>query len=189
MTAVHMHIEVEEEQAVLAILRVQLATSARSFSLFHETFTRQIIHDRAVHRFEGQGDEAVGGDWQQLSGSRQDIREHNGLVPGDYPINHETSELETWITSNKGKVSINSFGATFSFPGGAPRKPSLKSKYQTAQAGKPAGFPMPDGRGGTKPSPTAAPPRPVVGLDELDMIHTFAALQLWVAGVLAKGTL
>jgi hypothetical protein len=182
---IHMDILVDKKQVDRAIWALDMALSGQSLVRFHEEFTRKILQERTSSRFDTEGDGAVGGKWAPLSESRQDIRASAGAFPSS-PINTETGELRDWIVSNNGRATPNGLGATFSYPGATPRRVSVKAKYTTAQQGKPPGFPMPDGRGGTKPSPSPTPARPVVGLDAIDTMHVLAALELFIVAEVEK---
>lgn len=184
MTAIDMHVEVKKKDVDRALAALAFATSPASYALFHQTLTLRWLVERTTHRFTHQGGPEVDGTWAALSDARRDIRSHAALNPE--PPNIATSELMGWILSNKGATVKSGVGATFSYPGAMPRRPSVKAKLQTAQKGKPAGFPMPTGSGGTKPSPSPTPPRPILGLDEVDLIHMLGALELWIAGQMAK---
>lgn len=184
MIGLHMDILSNEVERNMAALEVAL--SPTSLMKFHELFTSQIIRERMQTRFDTHGDE-MSGPWAMLTESRQDIRSHAGHYP-DRPINVATGELRSWLEGNRGSNRPSAFGAMYSFPGALPRRQSVRAKLEAAQKGKPAGFPMPNGMGGTKPSPSPTPARPIVGLDALDLIHVLGALQLFVVAEVAKYT-
>ena len=179
-----LHVDILSNEVDRNLRALEVALAPQSLMVFHEMFTRNIIRERMQDRFDRNGDE-MSGPWAQLSDARQDIRSHAGLFP-TRPINVGTGELRDWLEGNRGSNRPSALGAMYSFPGAIPRRQSVRSKYETAQKGKAAGFPMPDGHGGTKPSPSPTPPRPIVGLDALDLIHVLGALQLYIVAEVAK---
>lgn len=180
-----LHMDILSNEVQRNLMALEHALSPQSLMVFHQTFTSQIIRERMQHRFDTEGDAAVGGKWAMLSEARQDIRSHAGHFPS-HPINVATGELRDWMEGNRGSSRPSALGALYSYPSTLPRRASVRAKYEAAQKGKPAGFPMPNGIGGTKPSPSPTPARPVVGLDALDLVHVLGALQLFVVAEVAK---
>jgi hypothetical protein len=179
-----MHILVDKKDVDRTLLALDQVLSGPSMSLFHRVFTEPYLRSRAKARFASNGDAAVGGTWQQLSDSRQDIRQHAGFSAD--PPNHTTGDLEAWITSGQNTFTVGEQFANFFMPGRG--TVGQREKLRTAQQGKPAGFNMPDGAGGTKPSPSPTPKRPVVGMDSADLVHVLSAMPIWIAGEVAKRT-
>lgn len=172
----------EVDQTIAALEEVLLGSS---LALFHHVATEQIIRRRAKERFASEGDSASG-KWAALQDSTNDIREHAGF-PREHPINHRTGGLEDYITKGANQFTHGGDFAAFFSPG----RGSVinRAKLKTAQQGAPVGHYMPFGWGknlGTKPSPSATPPRPVIGLDALDLAHVMAALPVWIGGEVAK---
>lgn len=153
-----------------------------SMMLFHQLATQQILRNRARERFAKEGD-AVSGRWARLLDSTQDIREHAGYGPA-HPINKRTGELENYITNGNNQFTYGADFANFFMPGRGSR--TARAKLATAQGGRPAGGPMPDGWGGTKPSPSPTVPRPVIGMDAVDLAHVVAAFPIWLGAEVAK---
>lgn len=171
-------IDYSEPERMLATLDRVL--EGQRLMMFHETITQEWLRHRARDRFTKEGGPEVGGQWAELTESRGDIREHAGF-PREHPINHAEGELEDFITGGANEFTFGAEWATFFMPGRT-RSKSLTGKMERAQRGAPAGHPMPvGGRGaGTKASPSPTPPRPVVGMDAVDMVHLTTSLMLWV---------
>jgi len=120
---------------------------------------------RAGERFQSEGDD-VTGPWAPLKPATVQIRESQGY-PGDHPINRRTGELEEWVVQGGWDAYPQGIGATLRFPGKTPQG-ELRSKVETAQKGK--GYPS-----------TVA--RPVLGINERDMLFVIAALNANIAQV------
>lgn len=120
------------------------------------------LQQRAAARFGSEGDDVVG-QWLPLTPATQSIRAGQGYG-ADHPINRRTGELEDYIVRSGGSVNVNPAGATLTFPG-APASGELADKVQTAQVGR--AFP-------------ATPPRPVLGLNDNDLIAVLTATALYV---------
>jgi hypothetical protein len=125
------------------------------------------LQKRAKERFRMEGDD-VTGPWAPLKPSTVAIRENGPWqVGGDHPINRRTGELERWVTKGGQKSDIwpSDTGATLSFPSRRGKNADIRAKMQTAQLGR------------THPSTV---PRPVIGVNETDMIFFQTALTLAV---------
>lgn len=120
------------------------------------------LQRRAIARFRSEGDSAVGGGWVPLAQATQEIRESQGFGAA-HPINRRTGELERFITQNPGHPVPNVLGATLTFPGADPAG-ELENKVKVAQVG------------GTQPGMNPTPPRPVLGIDEQDLVFVLTAL-------------
>lgn len=182
---VSMDILVDEDEVDAALQALWWAVSGESLRRFHILATSPFLRQRAKERFENEGDSTVG-KWEQLTDSRQEIREHAGF-PAAHPINHATGQLERYILTGKDDITFGAGWAAFYLPRntGSPR---LLGKMERAQLGAPAGHPMPVGgrSGGTKPSPSATPARPVVGMDMTDLVHLTGALEIFIAGEVGR---
>lgn len=115
-------------------------------------------------RFDQEGDD-VSGPWMELAPSTQDIRARGewGVGPGS-PINRRTGDLERYITESTAAVAPVAQAVTMVYPG-KPAAGPLAIKVQTAQSGKP------------KPKTV---PRPVLGVNEKDLLFVMTALSLYV---------
>jgi hypothetical protein len=184
--ALHMDILVDDHEVKRAVAALEETLTGQHLLLFHQTATEPIIRRRARTRFANEGDSAVGS-WAPLRESTEDIREHAGF-PRAHPINQREGDLERLITRGANEFTAGGDWAAFFNPGRSMTR-KQRDSLRTAQGGRPAGHPMPKGwrpNNGTKPSPSATPPRPVVGLDAVDLAHTMSALQIWVAGEVGK---
>jgi hypothetical protein len=122
---------------------------------------------RAKERFQNEGDDVVG-KWAPLAPATEVIRQTMGYG-GAHPINVRTGELERYITQGSitSSVQATPVGAFLQHPSKAPTG-KLKKKLKGAQQGDPtSGF-----RG--------APPRPVLGMDEVDLGFVMAQLAFFV---------
>jgi hypothetical protein len=122
------------------------------------------LQQRAKARFADEGDDVVGR-WLPLKEATERIRlagAEQGLwnVGPAHPINVRTHEMEEYVTSGLGELLPTAFGAVLNYP--RPRQSSsLRAKMKGAQQG------TSDGR---------TPPRPVIGLNERDLIFVLQAL-------------
>jgi len=187
MLGLHMDILVDDHEVQRAIAALEETLQGQHLLMFHQSATEPLLRRRARERFSSEGDAAVGGHWEPLKESTEDIRRHAGF-PSSHPINKRTGDLEGLITRGRNEFTAGGDWAAFFLPG---RQGSKKQKaaLATAQKGAPVGHYMPKGwrkNNGTKPSPSATPPRPVIGLDEVDMAHTMSALQIWIASEVGK---
>jgi hypothetical protein len=80
-----------------------------------------------------------------------------------HPINHRTGELERYITQEDGRVVAHGFGATLTLPGNK-ASGELKDKFIHAQAG------------GISENGRPYPARPVLAMDEADLMFVLTAL-------------
>ena len=181
-----MDILVDDHEVQRAIAALDATLQGQHLMLFHQLATEPILRRRARERFATEGDSAVGGPWEALKDSTNDIREHAGF-PRNHPINRRMGDLERYITNARNEFTVGGDWAAFFMPGRWGTK-KQKAAFRTAQGGSPAGHYMPKGWGlkGTKPSPSATPARPVVGLDSVDLAHTMSALQIWIASEVGK---
>lgn len=120
------------------------------------------LSERAQKRFANEGDDAVGM-WAMLKPATVMIREKQGYG-GEHPINRRTGELEEWVVNGGWDAYPSGFGASLRYPERAPAG-ELRSKVETAQRGR---------------SEPATVPRPVLAVNETDLLFVQAAL---VAGI------
>jgi hypothetical protein len=119
---------------------------------------------RGKERFASEGDD-VSGPWAPLQPATVAIREHGPwAVGGEHPINRREGELENWVVGDTGYAYPVDTGATLHFPKKRPRG-ELLEKVKTAQLGR---------------SHPSTVPRPVLGVNETDMIFFQTALSLAV---------
>lgn len=128
------------------------------------------LRERAKARFTGEGDDVTGA-WQPLAvathGFRAAGRAQGLWSVGDAnPINVRTHELENYITQGNGFAYPHTTGATLQFPKPS-GKSSIREKMKTAQQGK--AFPR-------------TPPRPVIGMNDRDVLFVISTLAFHVKG-------
>jgi hypothetical protein len=146
--------EVEKALADLATL-----FSNEGLTAFMGTIVAPYLAKRAKERFASEGDDVVG-KWFPLTPYTKNLRREQGF--GEGPINRRTGELENWVTSGTFFPYPAGGGVTMRYPRDKPTG-ELRKKVQTAQGGK------------VKPR---TPPRPVVGVNEIDLGFVTSALAL-----------
>ena len=127
------------------------------------------LRKRARARFDSEGDSAVGGGWKPLAEATQTIRESLGYGAA-HPINRREDDLLRYVTQEDGSTLIHPFGASLTLPGTAPVG-KTGDKFKGAQ------------QGGVTELGRPYPARPVLGMDESDLIFVLTAL----AGHIKKG--
>lgn len=123
---------------------------------------------RARSRFSSEGDDVVG-KWASLSPFTQQIRSSQGYG-GSHPINKRTGRLEAYIIGGSNQIIATPLGASLTTPGQKPTGQML-DKVLTAQEGS---------SGGKGQRPTV--PRPVMGLNERDLLFVLTALAYEIEG-------
>lgn len=165
MVAPNLHFEVLEEDVLAALAAMARATGSASLAMFLETVMEEWFEMRAARRFATEGDSASG-KWEELLfPETHDIREAKGF-PRAHPINRRTGELQDWVLTAGGTVSPfgSGDGAILTWPD-LPTSDELRTKYDTAQRGKPNPY---------------TPPRPVVAMDMVDLERALDALEKWI---------
>jgi hypothetical protein len=127
------------------------------------------LRERAQDRFTSEGDD-VSGKWLPLSPATVHIRESMGFN-GEHPINVRTSELEQYIVGTSDAVAATALGAVLTWPGQPSGGGILGRKLSTAQSG--------EGR---------TPARPVIGLNERDLMFVLSALTVFINDPTGAGT-
>lgn len=149
---------------------IDLAISNAGLSIFLAKDIVPYIVLRAQDRFRGEGDDVVGA-WAPLKPATQKLRAANPAWPvgAEHPINVRTSELEDWVTGGTFDITPMGTGMQLNYP----KKPSgkLADKVRTAQIGS------------AKP---LAVPRPVLGLNEADLVFATSALFFHVENLAKK---
>lgn len=164
MTAIMTEVEVASVEKML--LGVFEALSGPGLAFFLQETVTPFLRNRGQLRFTNEGDD-VSGKWAPLKPATVEIRSMNPDwgVGGDHPINVRTTELERWITQSDSTVMPNPLGATLTYPGGTPST-SIVDKMETAQKGR------------TEPKTV---PRPVLGVNETDLLFVLSELSLFIA--------
>jgi hypothetical protein len=163
-TSWNVRVDSFETQAMLSFAMV--AVSGPSLAGFLDDKAANWLHEEIGLRFAYEGDRKSG-DWPRLQESTNQIREALGF-PADTPINIRTGDLEEFVTTAH-DVTQGPMSASMDLPGDVP-DPVLAKKLRTAQQGASSGEnPFP----GTGPTP----PRPVLAVDETDMVELLARLE------------
>lgn len=157
--------DTEPVEHILRKLELEIL-SETGLALFLGTVVGEYLQQRAMQRFENEGDDAVGM-WAPLKPATVTIREEMGFSAG--PINSRTGELEAYITGGNGSVTVSGGGGSvLMFPGNPPGPGAsgyLETKVRTAQKGR------------TFPATVA---RPVLGLSEMDLGFVITSLAFYV---------
>jgi hypothetical protein len=157
-------IEVDAADVLLELRRIAERVDDGGLGRFLEWRAWPFLRQRAVERFQTQGD-AASGTWAQLRESTVNIRERKGF-PGRGPINVRTGKLRDHVLSSHNVTRRG--GAALRIPGSTGGK-ELGDKLRAAQIG--------DAK-----SRTVA--RPVLALDGTDESFIVTALERWIiAGV------
>lgn len=162
----HMDIDTTDLEGTLA--RLDTALSPAGLSVFLTGVVAPWIRERAENRFMNEGDDVVG-KWAPLMPATQEIRGRGdwGVGPA-HPINRRTGDLEEYITRSNTSVIAAADSALLIYPDTAPSKPGLKAKVETAQKGK---------------SRPKTPARPVLGVNERDLVFVMQSLSTYIQGV------
>lgn len=147
------------------MLDLEIFLSGMGLSAFLGSVMGPYLSKRAKARFASEGDD-VTGPWTPLKPATVSFREEQNYGAG--PINRRTGELENWVVGSGWNAYPLGLGASMDYPKNKPTG-ELKDKVETAQKGR--AFPK-----------TVA--RPVLGLNENDMIFFQTALQLAVTEAL-----
>lgn len=159
----NLKITFESEHLLDLLNRLDTAHSPEALASFMGVTIGEYLQERAKARFHNEGDD-VSGPWVELSETTWVFREQAGYPP-DHPINHRTGRLEYYITGTKvGSRPTTTGGAIVTFPKNPPRG-ATKQKVETAQFGK------------LRPT---TPPRPVLGINERDVLFATSALQEYI---------
>lgn len=143
----------------LAIDKMLIALSLEGLSAFLGGVMGPYLQKRASDRFKEERD-PEGKKWAPLAEPTVAIREAGPWpVGGEHPINRRSGELEEWVTNGNYVPYGHNLGASMRYPS-KPPSGTLKDKVQTAQQGT--------------DSPRT-PPRPVIGVNEEDMMFFVAA--------------
>lgn len=167
---------VSKDDAVQLLSKLEMRLSSPSIAGFLGQVVDPYIRRRARDRFAEEGDD-VSGPWEPLSETTQRIRESMGYGPTG-PINVRTTQMERYVTQSPERLVAHSLGATLYSPGGNPTG-ELRSKLARAQGSKRKVQGRPGRRGGGM---GFTPPRPVIGVNERDLIWTMGALKAFVEG-------
>jgi len=163
----------DAESIQAATMSISWALSAAVLGGFLKSVVVPYLQERAEERFLTEGDDVVG-QWSPLAPATVHIRESQGF-PGPHPINVRTGSLEDYITNDPGLVSANALGATLTWPG-TDAQGELLNKVSVAQMG---------GHAPNAMQPT--PARPVIGVNEEDLLFVLAGLSMLLAGPAGLG--
>lgn len=130
---------------------------------FLTTVVDPFIRNRIQQRFASEGDD-VSGAWHPLAVATQQIRASYGF-PSDHPINVRTGKLASYLIGTRGDVKQTGVGAALQHP--PPGADAIMAKkIKTAQSGS---------------SSPSTPPRPVIGVNENDLMFVTSSLVAWLS--------
>jgi len=142
----------------LALERLVLLLAPQGMASFLQLEIGPYLRERAKQRFRDEGDD-VTGDWAPLQEATINIRESQN-IPGEHPINRRHGGLENWVVDGGWNAYPAGFGGALRYPAHEPSG-KTREKAITAQSGS--------------VSP-ASVPRPVLGVNEKDLIFVATAL-------------
>lgn len=158
--------DVDDADVAEGLTKLVLLLSPQGAAAFLGVQVGPYLSKRAGERFAGEGDDVVG-QWAPLKESTVGIRESQNF-PGEHPINRRTGELENWVVDGGWNAYPTALGGSLQYPKNKPGG-ELKTKVQTAQKGKE--FPR-------------TVPRPVLGVNETDMLFLIGAYQFAIEAAL-----
>lgn len=133
------------------------------------------LEEEIVQRFAYEGDNKSG-DWPPLAEATMAIRQRMGFSPDE--VNIRTTEMFQTLVQDYDAFPTGAASATMILPGSAAEDGAVAEKIRTAQQGR-ANNPIP-GFGPT-------PPRPVLAVDETDMVALLERLNRWIIWEVAGG--
>lgn len=148
--------------AMLAELEKRL--SSEGLADFLSDRVDGFLRARIAQRFSGEGDD-VSGAWHPLTVATSMIRASQGFPP-DHPINVRTGDMRSFLVNSASDVKEHSLGATLKHPPPTTNK-FINEKIRTAQQGK---------------SRPRTPPRPVIGVNENDLLFVTSELAAYLMG-------
>lgn len=156
-------IETDAASAVAVLAHLTMKLSPAGLHTFLDTMVDPFIRARVDQRFASEGDDVVGA-WHPLTVATQMIRAAKGY-PSAHPINQRSHKMHSFLVNTQSDVKPTGIGATLTHP--PPTGDGLMNqKIQTAQAGK---------------SRPRTPPRPVIGVNENDMLFITSELALYLS--------
>lgn len=163
-------IQVDSREAVGVLQALDAALTGQSLMAFHREVTQPYLRHRAKERFASEGDDAVGGPWDELRPATWDIRESMGF-DAEHPINERTGDLYNWITAGQNDIYVSARdAAVFLMPGRVGSTPTRMAKLRTAQQGRP---------NQVEKDPITVP-RPVAAVDVTDLEVELLGLADWL---------
>ena len=166
-----MVVTVHDEMVKALVDKVWLALQPSMLEAFLVTDAHNYFAEQIELRFAWEGD-AASGEWPRLSEATENIRAHAGFSP-DGPINERTGQLLRYVTEHYDSQQLG-LGAEMQIPGSATGE--MERKIRHAQAGAaPGENPMFPG--------SSTPARPVLAVNEEDVLAIVAKLEMFIAGV------
>jgi len=165
MALVDFYVTVDDSRPTLRLKAIQDRVGGAGLASFMQGFAAPILQDRAYERFELEGDDASGR-WKPLAASTIARRDKAGYVP--IRINDRTGAMRAWVESAPGKIKGTKAAVLYEWPG-SPDNRTIGRKLKVAQQGLADPYTV---------------PRPVVAVDEDDLLAILAAMESWVGSVI-----
>lgn len=178
----NVYFSVDKKTADLISAKLFNLLSAPMLSVFLKTTVDPYLRQRVQDRFRQEGDDASG-PWVPLADSTHFWREEQGFPP-EHPINIRTGQMFNWATSAGSTRMIGPSSSLLTFPGRKPSGAKMERKVMTAQRGikgQRRGA-MAGSSGGT--GGKIIPARPILAVDESDMLWVMSALSMQIRSVL-----
>lgn len=158
----YIHFDVDQTMAGAFIAELNRRVQPASLAAFTQATVGPFIRRRIQQRFQGEGDD-VTGKWHPLTVATQMIRATKGYAP-DHPINRRSNLMMNHLVGDPGQTRV--MGPIIEFTHPRPTGDGLMNqKIETAQMGR------------NRPR---TPPRPVMGLNENDMLFVTSELAAYL---------
>lgn len=151
---------VHEDEVERVFTQMETLLGSEGLAMFLGGTVGPYLRERTQNRFANEGDD-VTGPWAPLHPATVAIREASFYnIGGEHPINRRSGELEDWVTQGNYFPYPTGVGASMQYPSKEPSG-ELRDKLETAQKGR--------------KNPNTVP-RPVLGVNEKDLLFVMAAL-------------
>lgn len=155
--------EMEREHLDATLAELALRLSPPGLATYLATVVDPFLRERIDQRFSGEGDDVTGA-WHPLAVATQQIRASYGYPPA-HPINVRSDKLRSWLVGTPADIKVSGFDAEANHP--PPTTDAvMNTKLTTAQAGKSHPF---------------TPARPVIGMNENDLMFITSSLVAYIA--------
>jgi hypothetical protein len=165
MALIDFYVAIDDSRPTLRLKAIQDRVGGAGLASFMQGFAAPLLQERAHDRFESEGDDASGY-WRPLAASTIARREKAGYVP--IRINDRTGAMRAWVERAQGSIKGTKAAVIYEWPG-TPTNRTTGRKLKVAQMG------------------LANPwtwPRPVVAVDEDDLLLIISAMESWVGSVM-----
>lgn len=165
MALIDFYVTVDDSRPTLRLKAIQDRIGGPGLASFMQGFAAPILQDRAYERFDLEGDDASGY-WKPLAASTIARREKAGYVP--IRINDRTGAMRAWVERSEGSIKGTKAAVIYEWPG-TPSNRTIGKKLKVAQQGLAQPW---------------TPARPVVAVDEEDLLLILSAMESWIGSVM-----